>query len=68
MSSWRKILLLLVIGTLVICAIAFWGTAFGVLCIFLLMQSFQTMLFTHVSSRELAKQFQEDGEHVKGWR
>ena len=63
-----KKLLILVILALLVCAIVFWGTAAGVLCIFLLMQSFQTMLFTRVASRDLAKQFQEDGEHVKGWK
>ena len=68
MSSWRKKLLVLFIGALVVCAIVFWGTAAGVLCLILLIQSFQTMIFTHVSSSELAKQFQEDGEHVKGWK
>ena len=68
MSSWRKKLLILVIVALVVCAIVFWGTAAGVLCIFLLIQSFQIMIFTHVASNELAKQFQEDGEHVKGWK
>lgn len=63
-----KKLLILVILALLVCAIVFWGTAAGVFCIFLLMQSFQTMLFTRVASRDLAKQFQEDGEHVKGWK
>ena len=68
MSSWRKKLLILVIVALVVCAIVYWGTAAGVQCFFLLIKSFQPMIFPHVASNEQAKQFQEDGEHVKGWR
>lgn len=68
MSSWRKKLFGLIIVALVVCIIVFWGTAAGGCCLLALIQGFMVYLFGDFASRDLAKTFEEDGEHVKGWR
>lgn len=67
--SWiRRHLFALTLLALLILSFIFWGTMFGVCCLIGLIYSPQVYLYTRVSSEELAKRFQEDGEHVKGWR
>ena len=68
MPTWRKILFALIIVALVVLTIVFWGSMFSACCIICLILSFQAFLFNKYASSELAKTFQEDGKHVKGWR
>ena len=68
MSSFRKKLFGLILLALVVLSIVFWGTLFGVCCLIGLIYTPQIYLYNRVSSAELAKTFQEDGKHVKGWR
>lgn len=68
MSSWRKKLFGLILVALLVGTIVFWGTMAGGCCIIALIQSFQVYLFNRYASTDLAKTFQEDGKHVKGWR
>lgn len=68
MPSWRKKLFGLILVALVVLAIVFWGTMAGVCFIIILIQSVQVYLFNNYASRDLAKTFEEEGEHVKGWR
>ena len=68
MSSWRKKLFVLILLALFVMTFVFWGTMFGVICVFSLIQSIQVFLFSSYASTDLAKTFQEDGKHVKGWR
>lgn len=56
------ILVALLVGTFV-----FWGSMFGVICIYSLIQSFPVFMLNKYTSGDLAKTFEEDGEHVKGW-
>ena len=68
MPLWRKILFALILVALVLTIIAFWGTIASGCCLLILIQSFQVYLFGYYANDELAKTFQEDGQHVKGWR
>lgn len=68
MSSWRKKLFGLILVALVVSVIVFWGTVAGGCCLLALILGFQIYLFNDYASRDLAKTFQEEGEHVKGWR
>lgn len=68
MSSWRKKLFVVILIALVVCAIAFWGTAAGGCCLLALIQSILIYLFGNFASSDLAKIFEEEGKHVKGWR
>ena len=64
----EKKLFALIVVVLLVCTIIFWGTVAGGCCLYALVQGFMFYLFRDISSRELAKTFQEEGEHVKGWR
>ena len=68
MPTWRKILFTVIIIALIILTIVFWGTMAGACFLIVLIQSFQVFLFNKYGTSDLAKTFQEDGEHVKGWR
>lgn len=68
MPSWRKKLFVLILVALVVMTIVFWGTMVGVCCVIALIQSFQVYIFNYYASSELAKTFEENGNHVKGWR
>ena len=68
MSSLRKKILTIIFVALLVCIIVFWGTAAGGCCLLALIQGFMVYLFGDFASRDLAKTFEEDGEHVKGWR
>ena len=68
MPTWRKVLFILILVALVVLTIVFWGTMAGACFLIILIQSFQVFLFNRYASNDLAKTFQEDGEHVKGWR
>lgn len=68
MSSWRKTLFVLLLVALLVLTIVFWGTMAGACFVIALLQSFQVFVFNQYASGDLAKTFQEDGEHVKGWR
>ena len=68
MSSWRKKLFILVLLALLVCSIVFWGTAASGCIIIGLILSSQFYVFSHYANKELAKEFQEEGKHVKGWR
>ena len=68
MPTWRKILFAVIIIALIILAIVFWGTMAGACFLIALIQSFQVFLFNKYGTSDLAKTFQEDGKHVKGWR
>lgn len=68
MSSWRKTLFILILVALLVLTIVFWDTMAGVCFLVALFQSFQVYLFNKYATSDLAKTFQEDGEHVKGWR
>ena len=68
MSSWRKKLLAFIFVTLLVCTLVFWGTIGGGLCLMCLIQGFLIYLTRDYASKELAKTFEEEGEHVKGWR
>ena len=68
MSSWRKALLGLILVALVVVLIVFWGTVASGCIIIGLILSAQFYLFSHYANKELAKEFQEEGKHVKGWR
>ena len=68
MSSMRKKLFILILVALLIGTIVFWGTMAGACCIIALIQSFQVYIFNRYATNDLAKTFQEDGKHVKGWR
>ena len=68
MPTWRKVLCILILVTLLVLTIVFWGSMGGVCCVIILIQSIMTFLFNRYACSDLAKTFQEDGEHVKGWR
>ena len=68
MSSRRKIILRIIFLTLLVCTFVFWGTAGGGICLFTLIQGFLIYISRDYASKELAKQFEETGENVKGWR
>ncbi len=68
MSSWRKKLFVGILLALVVLTIVFWGTMAGACFIIALVQSIQFYLFSYYASSDLAKTFEEDGKHVKGWR
>ena len=68
MSSLRKKILTIIFVALLVCTIVFWGTAAGGCCLLALIQGFMVYLFGDFASRDLAKTFEEEGEHVKGWR
>lgn len=68
MSSLRKKLFGLIIVALVVMTIVFWGSMAGACSLIVLIQSFQVFVFNQYASSDLAKTFQEDGKHVKGWR
>lgn len=68
MSSWRKKLFVLILVALLVLTIVFWGTMAGGCCIIALIQSIQVYLFNYYASSDLAKTFEEEGKHVKGWR
>ena len=68
MSSWRKKLFGFIMLALLIVTIVFWGSVAGGVCLVILIQSSMIYLFSDVASRDLAKTFEEEGEHVKGWR
>lgn len=68
MSSWRKALFWLILLTLVVVTIVFWGSVISVCAVVILIQSFLVFLFNRYATSDLAKTFQEDGKHVKGWR
>ena len=68
MSSRRKKLFVLILIALLVSTFVFWGTLVGVCCIIALIQSIQVYLFNYYASSDLAKTFEEEGEHVKGWR
>ena len=68
MSSRRKKIFTLIIVALLVCTVVFWGTAGGGLCLLSLVQGFLICLTRDFASSELAKTFEEEGEHVKGWR
>ena len=68
MSSWRKTLFILVLVALLVLTIVFWGTIAGGCFVIAFIQSFGVYVFNKYASSDLAETFQEDGEHVKGWR
>lgn len=68
MSSWRKKLFGLILVALLVLTIVLWGTIIGCCCIIALIQSVQVYLFNNYASSDLAKTFEEEGKHVKGWR
>ena len=68
MPTWRKVLFISILVTLLVLTIVFWDTMAGVICVILLIQSIMTYLFNRYASSDLAKTFQEDGKNVKGWR
>ena len=68
MPTWRKILFAVIIIALIVLSIVFWGTMAGACFLIVLIQSFQVFLFNKYGTSDLAKTFQEDGKHVKGWR
>lgn len=68
MSSWRKWLFILIVVTLVVMTIVFWGSVIGAVCVYTLIQSFMVFLFNRYARNELARLFQQDGKHVQGWR
>lgn len=68
MSSWRKKLFGVIFVILLLVTIIFWGTLVGGCCLFALIQGTMFYLFSDYASRDLAKTFEEEGEHVKGWR
>ncbi len=68
MASWRKVLLGLIAATLLVLIVVFWGTMLGCCLLIACIQGGQFFAFKYCASRELAKTFQEEGEHVKGWR
>ena len=68
MSSWRKWLFILIVVTLVVMTIVFWGSVIGAVCVYTLIQSFMVFLFNRYARNELARLFQQDGKNVQGWR
>ena len=68
MSSSRKKLFGLILVAMLVGTIVFWGSVFGGFCIVALILSVQVFMFNKYASSDLAKTFEEDGEHVKGWR
>ena len=69
MSSLRKKLFGLILVAMLVGTIVFWGSVFGGGgCIVALTLSVRVFLFNKYASSDLAKTFEEDGEHVKGWR
>ena len=68
MASWKKKLFGFILLALLVVTIVFWGTLIGGCCLFALIQSIMIFLFNDYASRDLAKTFEEEGEHVKGWR
>ena len=68
MSSWRKVLLGLIVTALLVLIVVFWGTMLGCCLIIASIQGIQFYAFKYCASRELAKTFQEEGKHVRGWR
>ena len=68
MSSWRKKLFGLIILALLVLTIVFWGTMAGACFVIILIKSVGVYVFNQYASSDLAETFQEDGEHVEGWR
>ena len=68
MSTWRKKLFLSIIVALFVLTIVFWGTLAGGCFVIALIQSAGVYVFNQYASSDLAKTFEEDGSHVKGWR
>ncbi|MBQ9762704.1 MAG: hypothetical protein IJV82_06485 [Oscillospiraceae bacterium] len=68
MYTLRKILIGSVLTALLVLIIVFWGTMAGAALILALIQGIQFLLFNRCASSELAKTFQEEGKHVRGWR
>lgn len=68
MSSWRKNFFALILVALLVVTIVFWGTMVGGCCIIALSQSIQVYMFNNYASSDLAKIFEKEGKHVKGWR
>lgn len=68
MSTWRKRLFWLIVVTLVICTLVFWGTMAGGCYLLALVLGFQMFLFNNYASSDLAKTFEECGLNVRGWR
>jgi small basic protein len=68
MPTWRKWLFVLILVALLVLTIVFWGTMAGACFVIAFIQSFGVYVFNQYASSDLAKTFQEDGEHVKGWR
>ena len=68
MPTWRKWLFVLSLVALLVLTIVFWGTLAGGCFVIAFFQSFGVFVFNKYASSDLAKTFQEDGDHVKGWR
>ena len=68
MSSWRKKLFIAILVTLLLLTILFWGTMVGGCSIIALILSVQVYMFSRYASSDLAKTFEKEGKHVKGWR
>ena len=68
MPTWRKWLFVIAVLAQLILAIIFWGTIIGGILILTFIQSFGVLVFNKYASSDLAKTFEETGEHVKGWR